>query len=340
MRKNYCSLLLASILVLAAGIPDYLWASERQSDNNFDTVNESQEAVAGYKSETETETPYSLFSNEENIIEYNSEQNSVETIEETSPTDIMDYKSFVSKLFSVLKERENSARDLGTATVTGNDPNTHTITSMCQRLALREWEELKDYAEIDFASDLSQSTDDALILREKVKNDYLRGLKMQVDADSNNEETFWTEWEKGFFIRAGAVAEIVDFVSPDIANERELSNSFREAMRSYTGVNEDNKTEVYIVQALLAANNYIEHQQIDGVAGKTTYNELRNFLSSNEGVYCWIINENLIKNMISSGILNEELFKKAVNILSERGFAANVPSEKMNYQYYRENREG
>ena len=167
--------------------------------------------------------------------------------------------------------------------------------------------------------------------------DYLVGLKKQINADVSNEIAFWKDWEEGFRARAGAVAEMIDFVSPDLIHDNMLPANFCKAMREYTGFKAAEKSEeVYLVQAILANNSYIYPEDIDGISGNNTYQELRDYLSSKNGIYCWIISEKLIKNLIDENILDESSFMNAVEMLKSTGQIGISNYEKLDYAFYHE----
>ena len=299
---------------------------------------------------------------------YEEDREDVETVYDNNAG--LDFKGFVDSLLEAVSVREHAARELevveeneekvksrgfgeafsetGTNDYAENDTfnNEQTngetmknVMDQCLTLANLEWAILGKYE--NYVSKENESSSIGLSSqagKEKAMDDYLHGLKKQLNADTSDEKIFWAEWETGFQIRAGAVAEMIDLLCPELLSDEKFPEGFRSAMRAYTGfAAQEYSAENYLIQAILAYHGFIEPDGVDGNAGIKTYAELKDYLSSKEGIYCWVISENLIRNLINKKIITEDIFDSAVELITENGKIEKMPideREKLRFDYY------
>ena len=214
---------------------------------------------------------------------------------------------------------QRSAQSMQQFAQLGADVQPVQIMELCKNLAQQELDALAGY---DTGIDADQQ-DNA---NEYIRGGYLKGLHIQAECSTDEEAAFWKEWQRGYLYRATAVGELIFAGYP-----AQFGSKLTADAQNLTGKQDENGSiSVYFLQALLADTYKEENIVVDGQSGRKTRKFLRNYqaeqiqeLEKNGDPVmfapCGIINEDLIRRMVCSGILTEDVFNKTESLLSAQG---------------------
>lgn len=228
-----------------------------------------------------------------------------EVVAESQPVQAYNFSTFKTDLAAALNGRNEKIPDvMGKLNA---DSSEEDIMSACVSLAQAEKELLGNY-ENPFVDGTNASNPEKN--QDYIRQSYLKGLELQINANQNNEEEFWTAWDQGAEKRAGAVMEMVAYLDDDGVFGGSLHPEVKSEMEEAVGTPCGNGSyEAYFIQMLIGTNP-------DGEIGGNTLCRLKEFEQERGLDWCGVINASLILRL-SDQAITEEQFTNVVNTLAE-----------------------